>query len=60
MAETLMPIGWQREWDKMPAQQKMEFGGYPQVKFCLDTPQDMWQWGTAYCDLPILRYAPSF
>lgn len=57
MAETLMPIGWQREWDKMPAQQKMEFGGYPQVKFCLDTPQDMWQWGTAYCDLPILRYA---
>lgn len=57
MAETIMPIGWRREWDKMPQQQKMEFGGYPQVKFCTDTPQDMWGWGEAYGDLPILRYA---
>ncbi|MDE6180743.1 MAG: RagB/SusD family nutrient uptake outer membrane protein, partial [Phocaeicola sp.] len=57
MSETMMPIGWQREWSKMPEQQKMDFGGYPQVKFCLDTPQDMWGWGEAYCDLPILRYA---
>lgn len=57
MSETMMPIGWQREWSKMPEQQKMDFGGYPQVKFCLDTPQDMWGWGEAYNDLPILRYA---
>lgn len=57
MAETIMPIGWKKEWSKMPEQQKMDFGGYPQVKFCLDTPQDMWGWGEAYGDLPILRYA---
>lgn len=57
MGETFMPIGWQREWSKKPEQQKMEFGGYPQAKFCIDTPQDMWGWGEAYCDLPILRYA---
>lgn len=57
MAETIMPMGWKREWDEKPQRQKMEMGGYPQVKFCRDTPKDMWEWGTAYNDLPIIRYA---
>lgn len=57
MEETIMPMGWKREWDEKPQRQKMEMGGYPQVKFCRDTPKDMWEWGTAYNDLPIIRYA---
>ncbi len=57
MAETIMPMGWKREWSKKIEQQKIEFGGYNQVKFCLNTPQDMWGWGEAYNDLPIIRYA---
>ncbi|MGN1265022.1 MAG: RagB/SusD family nutrient uptake outer membrane protein [Muribaculaceae bacterium] len=57
MAETIMPMGWTKEWSTKPEQQKVEFGGYSQVKFCRDTPQDMWGWGEAYNDLPIIRYA---
>lgn len=57
MAETIMPMGWTKEWSTKPEQQKMEFGGYSQVKFCRDTPQEMWGWGEAYNDLPIIRYA---
>ncbi|MGN0213994.1 MAG: RagB/SusD family nutrient uptake outer membrane protein [Muribaculaceae bacterium] len=57
MEETIMPMGWTKEWSTKPEQQKIEFGGYSQVKFCRDTPQDMWGWGEAYNDLPIIRYA---
>lgn len=57
MAETIMPMGFIRDGNKKPERQKMEFGGYSQVKFCLDTPSDMWGWGEAYNDLPIIRYA---
>lgn len=57
MGETIMPMGFIKEGNKKPERQKMEFGGYSQVKFCLDTPVDMWGWGEAYNDLPILRYA---
>lgn len=57
MAETIMPMGWTKPWTTKPEQQKMELGGYSQVKFCRDVPQDMWGWYEAYNDLPIIRYA---
>lgn len=57
MAETFMPMGWTKDGDLKPTRQKMEMGGYPQIKFCMDTPKDMWGWGEAYNDLPIIRYA---
>lgn len=57
MGETFMPMGWVKDGDKKPQRQKMEMGGYPQVKFCMDAPKDMWGWGEAYNDLPVIRYA---
>lgn len=57
MGEVIQPMGFIKDGDTRDTQQKMEFGGYSQVKFCLDTPKDMWGWGEAYNDLPILRYA---
>lgn len=57
MAETIMPMGFTREGNQKPERQKMEFGGYSQVKYCLNTPVDMWGWGEAYNDLPIIRFA---
>lgn len=57
MGETFQPMGFMKDGDKKPMRQKMEMGGYPQVKFVTDAPAKMWVWGMAYNDLPIIRYA---
>lgn len=57
MAETIVEPGWIKDGSKKPFRQNMELGGYGQIKFCRELPMDQWQWGMAYNDLPIIRYA---
>lgn len=57
MEETIMKPGYIKDGSTKPFRQNMELGGYGQIKFCHDLSYDQWEWGKAYNDLPIIRYA---
>lgn len=57
MAETIMEPGYIKDGSKKAYRQNMELGGYGQIKFCRELSYDQWEWGKAYNDLPIIRYA---
>lgn len=57
MAETIMEPGYVKDGSTKAFRQNMELGGYGQIKFCHELTYDQWEWGKAYNDLPIIRYA---
>lgn len=56
MRQTFMMPGFVRADKVEPYRPKLTMGGYPQVKFCPRTA-DQLAWGTSYTDLPLIRYA---
>lgn len=56
MRQTFMAPGFIRVTESEPHRQKLTLGGYPQVKFCPRTV-DQIPWDCAYTDLPVIRYA---
>lgn len=57
MAETIMVPGYIKDGSSKAYRQNMELGGYGQIKFCHELSYEQWEWGKAYNDLPIIRYA---
>ena len=56
LGQTFMTPGFIRPGSSEPHRQKITIGGYPQVKFSPGT-FDQLEWGKAYTDLPLIRYA---
>lgn len=56
MRQTFMTPGFMRASESNPHRQKITLGGYPQVKFCPRTAEQI-PWNCAYTDLPVIRYA---
>ena len=56
LGQTFMTPGFIRPGSSEPHRQKITIGGYPQVKFSPGT-FDQFEWGKAYTDLPLIRYA---
>lgn len=56
LAQTFMTPGFMRPGATEPHRQKIAIGGYPQVKYSPGT-FDQLEWGKAYTDLPLIRYA---
>lgn len=56
LAQTFMTPGFTRPGATEPHRQKIAIGGYPQVKYSPGT-FDQLEWGKAYTDLPLIRYA---
>lgn len=56
LGQTFMMPGFMRPGESEPHRQKITIGGYPQVKYSPGT-FDQLEWGKAYTDLPLIRYA---
>ncbi|WP_365324320.1 RagB/SusD family nutrient uptake outer membrane protein [uncultured Parabacteroides sp.] len=56
LGQTFMMPGFMRPGETEPHRQKITIGGYPQVKYSPLT-FDQTEWGKAYTDLPLIRYA---
>lgn len=56
LGQTFMMPGFMRPGETEPHRQKITIGGYPQVKYSPGT-FDQTEWGKAYTDLPLIRYA---
>lgn len=56
LKQTFMTPGFMRPGETEPHRQKIAIGGYPQIKFSPRT-FDQTEWGKAYTDLPVIRYA---